>query len=238
MTFVKNVFPYTQSIGALKQCPLFVGIEEKNLALLLENCGYIQFKSGEIVNHEGDPFKHCPLMINGQMEVYRHTYLGEEKIFGLFTEGEVVAIAAVFMPHNRYPMSLRAKTEGDALLLDKRDILRLCHACPQIMEKLLMRFSAKLYENINHIDWLTSSSAEQRLAAYIIDLKNKQLTSNIILPLSRGQLAAKLGMRYETLSRLVSGWRQKGFINIEKDTVHIYNENYLTQLSISAQRPF
>jgi len=238
MTFVKNVFPYTQSIDTLKQCPLFVGIEEKNLALLLENCGYIQFKSGEIVNHEGDPFKHCPLMINGQMEVYRHTYLGEEKIFGLFAEGEIVAIAAVFMPHNRYPMSLRAKTEGDALLLDKRDILRLCHACPQIMEKLLMRFSAKLYENINHIDWLTSSSAEQRLAAYILDLKNKQLTSNIILPLSRGQLAAKLGMRYETLSRLVSGWRQKGFINIEKDTVHIYNENYLTQLSISAQRPF
>ncbi|MGG4663639.1 Crp/Fnr family transcriptional regulator [Providencia vermicola] len=238
MTFVKNVFPYIQSIDALKQCPLFSGIEEKNLALLLENCGYIQFKSGEIVNHEGEHFKYCPLMINGQMEVYRHTYLGEEKIFGLFAEGEIVAIAAVFMPHNRYPMNLRAKTEGDALLLDKRDILRLCHTCPQIMEKLLMRFSAKLYENINHIDWLTSSSAEQRLAAYILDLKNKQLTPNIILPLSRGQLAAKLGMRYETLSRLVSGWRQKGFINIEKDTVHIYNESYLTELSISAQRPF
>ncbi|BBU98724.1 Crp/Fnr family transcriptional regulator [Providencia hangzhouensis] len=238
MTFVKNVFPHAQSLNALKSCSLFNGIEDEKLALLLENCGHIRFKSGEILNHEGEPFKHCPLMISGQMEVYRHTYLGEEKIFGLFCTGEIVAIAAVFMPHNRYPMSLRAKTDGEALLLDKRDILRLCHACPQIMEKLLRRFSSKLYENINHIDWLTSSSAEQRLAAYILDLKHKQLTSNIVLPLSRGQLAAKLGIRYETLSRLVSGWRQKGFIDIEKDTVHIHNENYLTKLSISAQRPF
>ncbi|SUC26176.1 Cyclic nucleotide-binding domain [Providencia rustigianii] len=96
MTFVKNVFPYTQSIEALIKCPLFSGIEEQKLALLLENCGYIQFKSGEIVGYEGDTFKYCPLIINGQMEVYRHTYLGEEKIFGLFTGGEIVAIAAVF----------------------------------------------------------------------------------------------------------------------------------------------
>lgn len=238
MTFVKNIFPYDQSIDILKSCPLFQGIERQYLALLLENSSYIQFKSGEIVNYEGDTFKYCPFMISGQIEVYRHTYLGEEKIFGSFTAGEIVAIAAVFMPHNRYPMSLRAKTDGEALLLDKRDILRLCHTCTQIMEKLLMRFSAKLYENINHIDWLTSSTAEQRLAAYILDLKNKQLASNITLPISRGQLAAKLGMRYETLSRLISSWRQKGFINIEKDTVYIYNENYLTELSVSAQRPF
>ncbi|EJD6400934.1 Crp/Fnr family transcriptional regulator [Providencia rettgeri] len=238
MTFVKNIFPHTQSLDSLKICSLFQSVEDEKLSLLLENCGYIRFKSSEIINHEGEPFKHCPLMISGQIEVYRHTYLGEEKVFGLFDVGEIVAIAAVFMPHNRYPMSLRAKTDGEALLLDKRDILRLCHACPHIMEKLLMRFSSKLYENINHIDWLTSSSAEQRLAAYLIDLKHKQLSLNIVLPLSRGQLAAKLGIRYETLSRLVSGWRQKGFISIEKDTVHIYNENYLTQLSISAQRPF
>lgn len=238
MTFVKNILPYTQSLEILKSCSLFHGIEDEKLSLLLENCGYTRLKSGEIISHEGEPFKYCPLMIHGKIEVYRHTFLGEEKIFGLFCTGEIVAIAAVFMPHNRYPMSLRAKTDGEALLLDKRDILRLCHACPQVMEKLLMRFSSKLYENINHIDWLTSSSAEQRLAAYLIDLKHKQLTQNIILPLSRGQLAAKLGIRYETLSRLVSGWRQKGFIDIEKDTVHIRNENYLTQLSISAQRPF
>lgn len=238
MVFVKPIIPHVQFLNTLKSCLLFHGIEDEKLALLLENCGHICFKSGQILNHEGEPFKHCPLMISGKMEVYRHTYLGEEKIFGLFCTGEIVAIAAVFMPHNRYPMNLRAKNDGEALLLDKQDILRFCHASPQIMEKLLIRFSSKLYENINYIDWITSSSAEQRLAAYLIELKNKQLTVNIVLPLSRGQLAAKLGVRYETLSRLVSRWRKKGFIDIEKDTVQIHNENYLTQLSLPAQRPF
>ncbi len=238
MTFVKNIFPHIESMNVLKLCPLFHDVSDENLSLLLRNCGYIRFKCGDIINHEGDEFKHCPLTINGRMEVFRHTYLGEEKIFGIFCPGEIVAIAAVFMPHNRYPMSLRAKEDGEALLLDKRDILQLCRTCPHIMEKLLTRFSLKLYENINHIDWLTSSSAEQRLAAYLLDLKHQQLSSLITLPLSRGQLAAKLGIRYETLSRLVSSWRQKGFIGVEKDTVKIHNESYLSELSISAQRTF
>ena len=238
MTFVKNIFSQSESIRALKRCPLFQDVSDDDLSLLLENCGYIRFKNGDFINYEGDVFKHCPLIINGKIDVFRHTYLGEEKIFGIFCPGEIVAIAAVFMPHNRYPMSLRAKDDGEALLLDKRDILHICRTCPHIMEKLLTRFSLKLYENINHIDWLTSSSAEQRLAAYLLDLKHQQLSTNITLPLSRGQLAAKLGMRYETLSRLVSSWRQKGFIGVEKDTVKIHNESYLSELSISAKRAF
>ncbi|SUC26175.1 Fumarate and nitrate reduction regulatory protein [Providencia rustigianii] len=143
-----------------------------------------------------------------------------------------------FMPHNRYPMSLRAKTDGTHCYWINEIFCSSVMLVHRLWKNYLCGLALKLYENINHIDWLTSSSAEQRLAAYILDLKNKQLTPNIILPLSRGQLAAKLGMRYETLSRLVSSWRQKGFIDIEKDTVRINNENYLTQLSISAQRPF
>lgn len=88
MTFVKNVFPHTQSLNALKSCLLFNGVEDEKLALLLENCGHIRFKSGEILNHEGEPFKHCPLMISGQIEVYRHTYLGEEKFSVYFAQGK------------------------------------------------------------------------------------------------------------------------------------------------------
>ncbi|MCB6145291.1 cyclic nucleotide-binding domain-containing protein [Providencia rettgeri] len=83
-------FPHAQSLNALKSCLLFNGVEDEKLALLLENCGHIRFKSGEILNHEGEPFKHCPLMISGQIEVYRHTYLGEEKIFGLFCTGKLL----------------------------------------------------------------------------------------------------------------------------------------------------
>ncbi|MBC8945688.1 MULTISPECIES: Crp/Fnr family transcriptional regulator [Xenorhabdus] len=238
MTFVKNTFPQDKLITILKSCPLFRVIPNEGLVLLLENCGYIQFETGRILHHEGELFKYCPLVIGGQIEVFRNSYLGNEKVFGIFQAGEIVAIAAAFMPHNRYPMTLRAREKGEALLLEKKDILLLCQRYPVIMEKLLVRFSLKLYENINHIDWLTSSSAEQRLAAYLLELTKQQQTENVLLPLSRGQLAAKLGIRYETLSRILSSWRQKEGINIKKGRIQIKNGDYLAQLAISAQRPF
>lgn len=238
MTFVKHTLPRETQLHCLKSCPLFSAIPDFGLALGLANSAYMQFNSGDMLNHDGDAFKYCPLLISGQIEVLRHGFLGEEKVFGIFSPGELVAIAAVFMPHNRYPMSLRAKTAGDALLLEKRDILQLCHRYPIVMERLLSRFSLKLYEHINYIDWLTSSSAEQRLAAYLLDLRTRQHGDVVALPLSRGQLAAKLGMRYETLSRLFSGWRRKGFIDVHKDVVHIKDDAYLNRLAIPAQRPF
>lgn len=238
MTFVKKTLAPAQQMAILRSCPLFQAAEEDDLALVLADSTHRQFAEGELISREGETVKACPLMISGQIDVFRHTWSGEEKVFGMFTAGELVAIAAVFMPHNRFPMSLRARTDSSALMLDKQAILRLCHACPAIMAQLLARFSLKLYENINHIDWLTSSSAEQRLAAYLLDLKRCQQSDCVVLPLSRGQLAAKLGVRYETLSRLFSGWRQKAFIGIDKDAVRITNESYLAELAIPAQRPF
>lgn len=238
MTFVKNILPKAVQLQYLKACPLFREIPDDGLLLVLENSLYTQFTSGDILNHEGDVFKYCPLMISGQLEIFRHSWLGDEKVFGIFVPGDIVAIAAVFMPHNRYPMSLRAKTDGDAQLLDKRDILQLCHIYPIVMERLLSRFSLKLYEHINHIDWITSSTADQRLAAYLLDLCKRQNSMRVTLPLSRGQLAARLGIRYETLSRLISGWRLKGFIEVDKGCMQIKNKSYLDQLAFPAQRSF
>jgi len=238
MTFVKNTLPGELQLRYLKSCPLFTAIADDYLWLALENSVYVQFHAGEILNREGDAFKYCPLIISGQIEIFRHSWLGDEKVFGLYSSGDIVAIAAVFMAHNRCPMSLRAKSDGAALLLDKRDILQLCHRHPLIMERLLSRFSLKLYEHINHIDWITSSSADQRLAAYLLDLGKGQNPTLVALPLSRGQLAARLGIRYETLSRLISGWRQKGIIEVVKGNVQIKNISYLEQLAFPAQRPF
>lgn len=238
MTIVKTPHPDEKLMAILRSCPLFRAAKDEDLALLMGTSSYRRFRADELISREGEEVRACPLIITGQIDVIRNTWAGEEKIFGMFTSGELVAIAAVFMPHHRFPMSLRARTDGNALMLEKQAILALCHACPAIMEQLLSQFSLKLYENINHIDWLTSSTAEQRLAAYLLELKQSQNSPCVVLPLSRGQLAAKLGIRYETLSRLFSGWRHKALIDINKDTVKIIDEAYLDELAIPARRPF
>lgn len=237
MTFVKNTLIQRQILNWLNQVKLFAGLSKDALIPIIENVSYLQFSNGEIISYEGTPLSGCYLVISGQVEVFRNTYLGEEKIFGLFSHFELVAIAAIFMSHNRFPMTIRAKTDGSALLIEKNSLLQVCKNNPVIMQRLLIRFSTKLYEQINNIDWLTSSTAEQRLAAYLLSLCTKQ-DYQFSLPISRGQLATKLGMRYETLSRLISAWRKLKIINIEKNNIIILNTTYLNELTLPSQRSF
>lgn len=238
MTIVKTALLEKKAYAALRATELFGDLSDEEIMRLAANCEHLHYQAGEIIRREGERLCHCPCILSGQVEVFRHTWFGEEKIFGIFRSYDVVAIAAIFMPHNRYPMNVRARGPVELLLLGRNEILGVCLGNPQLMQRLLVHFSSKLYENINHIDWLTSSSAEQRLAAWLIELQCQQESQQLHLPLSRAQLAARLGIRYETLSRLFSGWRRKGVIEIQPGLVIIRNGDYLLDISASARRMF
>ena len=238
MIFVKNIPTEQQIFGWLTQVELFQGLDKEALMPIIENASYKELIKGEMISYEGKPLSCCVLVLTGEVEVYRSTYLGEEKIFGIFNHYQLVAIAAIFMPHNRFPMTIRAKTDCSVLLIEKQSLLQVCKTNPIIMQRLLIRFSTKLYEQINNIDWLTSSSSEQRLASYLLSLCSSDNTYQFILPISRGQLATKLGIRYETLSRLMSNWRKQKIIQVENNRINILNDAYLKELTLPFQRSF
>lgn len=238
MIFVKNIPTEQQIFGWLTQVELFQGLTKEALMPIIESASYKRLSKGDMISYEGKPSSCCVLVLTGEVEVYRSTYLGEEKIFGIFNHYQLVAIAAIFMPHNRFPMTIRAKTDCSVLLIEKQSLLQVCKINPIIMQRLLIRFSTKLYEQINNIDWLTSSSSEQRLASYLLSLCSSDNTYQFILPISRGQLATKLGIRYETLSRLMSSWRKQQIIQVENNRINILNETYLKELTLPFQRSF
>ncbi|MDR1889054.1 MAG: helix-turn-helix domain-containing protein [Zoogloeaceae bacterium] len=59
---------------------------------------------------------------------------------------------------------------------------------------------------------MARAPAAQRLANYLLNLRARQENGVIELPVNQRQLAATLGIRAETLNRLLSGWLQRGYI--------------------------
>jgi len=205
MTIVKSTPDIARARGLLVSHVLFQGLPDTAGLFdeLLQEVVLCQVRSGEPLFHEGDKATHFLLVEIGCVEVMRYSADGEERVIQQFRSGHLVAEVATFMSHGRYPMSARAKGDTQFLRIPCKNLRQACVQHPMLAMKLLENISMRLYRNINELEWMTASTAAQRLAAYLLDLKEDRITGEkmIRLPISQRQLACRLGMRAETLSR-------------------------------------
>ncbi|MEQ9860358.1 Crp/Fnr family transcriptional regulator [Pectobacterium cacticida] len=238
MTFVKKALSPDDDGEVLFQHDWMRNEPCHVVSALLAKSERLFFRQDDILFREGDKMQHCLLVETGKLQAFRHTYSGSEKIFGQFGCGEFVAIAAVFMDHGRFPMTIRALSEGHTLMIPRQDIHQFCLQRPELALRLLNYLGKKLYSTINQIDWLTSSSAPQRLADYLLRQYHIQQTQQLTLPMNRGQLATSLGMRGETLSRLMSDWKRQDRITYRGHQITLCDLHYLMGLAAEARRTF
>jgi CRP-like cAMP-binding protein len=112
-----------------------------------------------------------------------------------------------------------------------------CEQHPTLALRLLEDFSRRLYHYINEVEWLTVSSAAQRLAAFLLRLSAQQ-GERLELPSSQRQLAAHLGIRAETLSRLLSEWQARQWLRGERRHWTLVDTAPLQQLAGALARSF
>lgn len=164
------------------------------------------YRPGEVLFHEGDTAQHWLLVVQGCVEVLRFDPQGEEHVFHCFHSGHSVAEAAMFMGHGYYPMTARTPGPAQVWRCTRSALHAACQAHPPLALRLLKNFSERLYGYINEVQWLAASSAPQRLAAYFLRLPANPC-ARVQLPSSQRQLATQLGIRAETLNRLLSQWQ-------------------------------
>ncbi|CUJ02332.1 Crp/Fnr family transcriptional regulator [Achromobacter xylosoxidans] len=167
----------------------------------------------------------------------RYGYNGDERVFRVFEPGTLMAHAAMFMPHGRYPMQARARTAFQGWRLCRRRLHEACRQWPDLALALLAGLSKNLYDQVNRVDWMTSSSAPERLANYLMGLRERQ-GDTVTLPLNQRQLAAHLGIRAETLSRLLNDWQTQGHVSGKRREWILHTPAYLEKLATTAKRPF
>ncbi|ETD70416.1 cyclic nucleotide-binding protein [Pelistega indica] len=237
-----NLYPVTDKtdlISLFKQHPLFANFPDGLYDVVTQEAKYVNVVAGDILFNEGDAAEQYMLVAEGEIEMFRYSIEGDERVFNIFGKGQLIAHAAMFMQHGKYPMNARARNDAYLYCLNRQSLHQACYDYPELAIRLLSGLSVNVYQQLNQVHWLTSSSAQERLAHYFVELNKKQGNQQkVSIPVTQRQLAAQLGIRAETLNRLLGEWQQKNYIEGKRKDWVLLDLAYLQELSGAAKRTF
>lgn len=190
----------------------------------------LEARSGELVFSEGNPARYCALVETGQLAGVRYTENGDEKFFCAHGPGRLVALTAAFLNSNGYIMSYRATLPSRIAGVPAAQLRALAEANGPFAARLLEQASERLQRSFNQVDFFTASSADQRVAAFLLQLHEEQGSCEIRLPCRQKQVALMLGVREETVSRVLNDFRREGVLAPGRSPIGLRDLAFLEQL--------
>lgn len=196
---------------SLARLPHFQSLDEERLARIVACSRARSYKANESVFLQGETCRAFFVIETGAVRLYRLTPDGKQQIVHDLRAGQSFAEAAMFQ-FGVYPVHCEATEASTELIeIDAERFLRLFREDPRIAEVMVSSLCQRLFRLVSRIEELTVVSASARLARYVLNLPGSGAGPiEVELPFSKKQLAGHLSITPETLSRLLSKWRERG----------------------------
>jgi len=204
-------------IGTLRQCRLFSGLPEADLAGVADACSLRAFAKGEYLFHEGDKATGFYVVQTGVINAHRITPEGKEQIICLFRRHESFA-EATLATLETYPANAVAVEPSQVLIVRKPEFKALILRNPDLALRMLASMSLHLRHLVETLEGLKGRQIEARLAVWLLQQRKGGHADGpdvVELSVSKKILAGQLGVTSETLSRTLARFRDEGLIKVE-----------------------
>jgi CRP-like cAMP-binding protein len=203
-------------LAGLRGHHLFAGLSPQQMQRLLTASHVDDYEAGQVLFDRGQPAQYFFIVLDGQVNLVLYSKAGEEKIVDILGPGNSFAEAVMFMAAPGYPVSAVAAVRSQVVRFSSREYLAILRESPETCLRMLGHLSQRLHMRIREIEYLTLESATHRL----VRLLEGRLPSGETGPLeitlqeSRQELASRLSMKPETLSRILRHLSDAGAIEV------------------------
>lgn len=147
----------------------------------------------------------------GHIKTYEVDKGGNELIRGFYLMGEILGLDAIAL--GKYPFYAKALSETIVCEIPYHQFVDLLSSKLSFQKTMLCLISRELTAT----SYLSFVKGEQRLAAFLINLHQRQqergASAELILPMSRQEIGNYLGLTAETISRLLSQFKENKIIS-------------------------
>lgn len=172
------------------------------------------------------------IVTEGVVRLYKTMPDGRWQVVRFALPGECLGFAI----DDRYAVSATAVSDASICHFSRRAFDDLLEVMPHLLRCLHEAVEHELDIVQNHMMLLSRYSATQKLAAFLIDMRNRWRRSNstsayVPLPMPRRDIAAYLGMRYETTSRVMSLLVNQKLVVVVPDGIRILDGDRLAKVA-------
>jgi CRP-like cAMP-binding protein len=209
------------------------GLSAPDLEMLTSSSVTHEYKKGEIIFREGGIPTGIFYLKSGKIKKYKTTSRGEEQIFYICREGELLGYHAI-LSEEHYPDSAATIEESKITFIPKDKFLKVVHSSTVLSNKLLKSLAHEFSVFINGITNLATKSVRERIALNLLILDEKfKLPENLNkaseINISRGDFANMVGTAKETLVRILQEFKHDGLIESDGRMIRILNRKELTK---------
>lgn len=218
---------------ALRRSYIFSDMDDGQFREIMRHAAPVEIAGGQLLFGQGDAVAAFYWVGEGLVRLFRSSPQGDEKVIELIGPGRFFAEAALFMG-GRYPVNAAAQVNSRLVAVDGASFKAWLAQDASRCFRLLAGMSARMHKLVNEIDSLTLMKGTDRLLQYLLDHSEPDDSGQTVVELEAPKqvIASRIGVKPETLSRLLHKLADLGYVEVRDNRILIKDEDRLREAGL------
>ncbi|MBD1430758.1 response regulator [Sphingobacterium litopenaei] len=184
------------------------------------------YKKKQLIYEDGDAPIYVYYLVKGKVRTYLYYQDGRELSTNIHTDEQFFGYESILL-NERYTESASALEDTEVALIPKDKFFELMFNKPVIATKFIKLLSGNVKEKEEQMLGFAYDSVRKRVANTLVHVASKAITTSnqdeVVIRISRDDLAALAGTANETISRMLADFKDEKLIIKEGNAIRIYS---------------
>lgn len=175
------------------------------------DCELKDYRKGQLIYGRTEFSRSLGVVLSGSLRVMKGNAGGHAMIMSTLGPSSLFGAAALFNDESEYATDITALSDAQIVFFTQRLVRRMLRFDPQIADNYIKYLSERILFLNRKLYFLSSGTAEQRLAGFLLDNLTEGEASELPMPLSKLSLA--LNVSRASLYRAFDALAEDGAIS-------------------------
>lgn len=205
--------------------PFYKELKPLQIELILQTAQEIMFEAGKIISAHSGSCQGFIIVKSGLISASMISEDGREAELFTLGSGELCILSAscIFLPKT-FHVQMTAEKTSQIMIIPSSTVEKLREQNMHVELFAYNTMTARFADVMNAVEELLFVSVEKRLAKILVSSRSGTVF------ITQEALAKKLGTAREVVSRTLSSFKARGFVNVKRGQIEISNKSALQKL--------